>query len=52
MGMGAYLSPGQPIQSLIGPVTPTRATFGHQAGNLSGMYTSGPAFKGDAWARR
>jgi hypothetical protein len=51
MNMKQYLSPGQPIQSLIGPVSPARKTFAHQAGNLSGMYTSGPAFAKDAWAR-
>jgi len=52
VGMGAYLSPGQPIQSLVGPVSPARKTFGNRAGNLSGMYTSGPAFRRDAWNRR
>ena len=49
MGMKAYLSPGKPIQSLIGPVSPARKTFG-QAGNLSGIYTSG-AFSKNAWSR-
>ena len=52
VGLNAYLSPGQPIQSLVGPVSAARKTFGNRAGSLSGMYTSGPAFRKDAWNRR
>lgn len=49
--MGAYLTPGQSVQSLVGAVTPTAKTFAHNAGNLSGMYSGPRAFSGDAWSR-
>lgn len=49
-GMGQYLQPGQPITSMIGPVTAGRRTFGNRAGGLGNIYTSPGVFK-NAWAR-
>lgn len=48
--LGQYLQPGQPITSMIGPVTAGRRTFGNRAGGLGNIYTSPGVFK-NAWAR-
>lgn len=50
--LGAAPAPGRNVRSLVGPVTPTAATFGTGRVGMNALYGNTAAFSGDAWSRR
>lgn len=49
--LGAAPTPGRNVRSLVGPVTPTAATFGTGRVGMNALYGNTAAFSGDAWSR-